>query len=110
MIMDKKPNTVNFRNKYGETPLHKAMWEGNLACVVLLIQNGADFTLVNNSGVSPLQLITGNSQSEEIIKYLCQRGIDMGIFLRSVVTLVFLIISSRAWAFFHALCCKAGAV
>jgi hypothetical protein len=40
------------RNEYGQTPLLIAAWHGQINCMLTLLQNGADATVMDDAGVS----------------------------------------------------------
>jgi uncharacterized protein len=44
------PGVINARNDAGNTPLHWAALNGHLDCVQLLVQLGADVTIINSAG------------------------------------------------------------
>ena len=51
-LLIKKGSNVNHKNKNGETPLHKAMFNNSvrLLMVELLLSNNADVNIVNSHG------------------------------------------------------------
>ena len=55
---------INARNIHGATPLHSAASEKQGEALLVLLQAGADKTLLNNNGQSPYQV------------YLMRRGQD----------------------------------
>lgn len=47
---------VNVQDKYGWTPLHSACYHGNIDCVNILLKLGADITITEKVGKTPLHL------------------------------------------------------
>ena len=47
---------INIQDKYGWTPLHSACYHGNIDCVNLLLKLGADVTITEKVGKTPLHL------------------------------------------------------
>ena len=56
LLLEKKPN-VDFLNEDEFSPLHVAAAAGNLAVCRLLLAHGADPTLVNIFGKTPIDLL-----------------------------------------------------
>nr|CAD7586160.1 unnamed protein product [Timema genevievae] len=56
---------VNFRDKYGYTPLHVAALNELSQCVETLIYHGADVTAKSNNGTSALNIITRKTPAED---------------------------------------------
>eukprot|EP00744_Colponema_vietnamica_P009439 GILI01013416.1.p1 GENE.GILI01013416.1~~GILI01013416.1.p1 ORF type:complete len:429 (-),score=106.91 GILI01013416.1:117-1403(-) len=46
---------VSKRSKFNSTPLHEAAYQGNAAAIEALVRLGADLTIVNSNGYTPLQ-------------------------------------------------------
>jgi ankyrin repeat protein len=69
-IIYKDKTTINTQNGVGETPLHKAVIPGLSHLVRFLLEQGADTTLQNNKGETPLDLAKrlGNRELEGILK------------------------------------------
>jgi hypothetical protein len=81
---------VNYKNKYGIAPLHKAAMGGFLSTVKVLVENGADINAQDFRGKSFLckqvsSTIVGNTplhfsvssgakQAQEVTEYLIQHG------------------------------------
>ncbi|XP_074649416.1 uncharacterized protein LOC141904685 [Tubulanus polymorphus] len=61
------------RNRFGHTPLHKAAMNGQLACVIYLVEGGADVNSTDISGCTPLHHAAGNGYVA-ICKYLLEIG------------------------------------
>jgi molybdopterin converting factor small subunit len=52
----KKGANVNAKSSYGSTPLHWASYNGHESTVSFLLENGADPTITNNDGKTPVQV------------------------------------------------------
>ncbi len=61
---------INAVSKYGETPLHGATFNGHINTIKLLLGLGADASIQNQLGYSPLQLAIQSGQTLEIIDIL----------------------------------------
>lgn len=48
-------NRINDRNKYGQTPVMEAVFDKDLKAVQELVKYGADISIKDNSGVTPLE-------------------------------------------------------
>ncbi|MBN2160741.1 MAG: ankyrin repeat domain-containing protein [Spirochaetes bacterium] len=49
-----KGASVNIQNKEKQTPLHRAVFVGNIRIIELLLKNGADITIKDEKGMTPL--------------------------------------------------------
>lgn len=54
--LDKYPSYINKPSSSGETALHKAASKGNLDCIKLLIERGANANVLDKQGRTPLLL------------------------------------------------------
>ena len=61
---------VNLKNKEGSTPLHWAALNGRLECVKLLLNSGADATLLNENGRSSVTLAEQQGHLEVVQELL----------------------------------------
>ncbi|KAJ5073981.1 cyclin-dependent kinase inhibitor 2c-related [Anaeramoeba ignava] len=68
-----KKHNVNLRDKMGNTALHTACLCGSLEVVKLLLDYGADFSILNSKGEAPLDLALFTN-SNEIKKYLLDKN------------------------------------
>lgn len=69
---------VNAVDKYnGKTPLHKSVDDNSLACVRLLLDNGANIDSETKDGETPLHLAV--LASSKIVRELCQRGANLEV-------------------------------
>ncbi|XP_046682041.1 transient receptor potential channel pyrexia-like [Homalodisca vitripennis] len=64
---------------WGRTPLHQAVKSGHVACVEILLQNGANVNAEDEKGLTPLLLAGagGLSRYEAIVDLLVFRGADV---------------------------------
>lgn len=70
---------INHANKWGYTPLHRACWRGSLACVRVLLANGADPYLKNRRQQTPKDLAKAQQKydcSGQIREFLADNGPD----------------------------------
>lgn len=89
-LLSLAPQQLNMQNSYGETVLMQAVAADNLAAVKLLLQYGADATIKNDYGFSPLDAAYKNSnpfvveelslvnapatQPQLALRYACENG------------------------------------
>lgn len=71
-ILKKKKSLVNATNESGHTPIHLASLHGHLDVVSLLIENGSDLLIKDNSGWSVLHF-AASGRNEDIIKLLLEQ-------------------------------------
>jgi ankyrin repeat protein len=64
---------INVRNRFGETPLHLASFNGVLEVVRLLLEHGADEQAKNNDGKTPLQEAVEDGH-DEVVELLREHG------------------------------------
>ena len=64
---------VNLKNRIGFTPLHYASQEGHMACVMTLLQAGADPLIPDDIGVLPIHLAAQFNRSE-VVRTLIEEG------------------------------------
>jgi len=84
---------VNIKDSIDHTPLHFAAGDGNLECVKVLVEHGADINAVNNEtmflvakmfpvyvvgGRTPLHMAAENGELE-CVKYLVEKGADVNM-------------------------------
>jgi uncharacterized protein len=55
-LVSKSPRLVNVKNKYGETPLHWAVFRGKTRISKFLIKNDADINAKDAIGDAPLDI------------------------------------------------------
>lgn len=53
-LLIKRGANINATNNLGKTPLHVAAWNGNFTATEILLKNGADRTLKDDDGATPL--------------------------------------------------------
>lgn len=64
------PNDVlNARDATGGTPLHAACYSGNLDAVELLVRSGADMSISDRSGATPM-LVAKNNKHQHVIEFM----------------------------------------
>lgn len=63
-------STINKGNIVEETPLHYACGNGNITCVKILLENGADISITDSDGYTPLDWAR-RKQNNECVEYLC---------------------------------------
>ena len=67
---------VNAKNKYENTPLHRAAWGRHTEIVELLITNGADVKARDKNGWTPLHITAGKGH-KELVELLIDKGADV---------------------------------
>lgn len=65
------------KNNAGYTPLLAAIENGHLGVVDMLLQKGADITVSNLTGVSPLMAAVGSENLDLVKRVLEHEGVDM---------------------------------
>lgn len=72
LLLAKNPKLVNFQDREGSTAMHLAASCGYLQCVKMLLACGADITLRNAIGQTPLEEAeqTGLDESDVCVEYL----------------------------------------
>jgi len=63
---------VNYADSLGRTPLYYAVASGNLELVKVILSHGADVTLKDNDGCTPMHIVANSPTSVEILKLLLQ--------------------------------------
>jgi ankyrin repeat protein len=69
---------LNVADEDGETPLHRACWEGHGSIVRMLIDGGADLNVAGIDGLTPLHMASGAGH-ESIARMLIDRGADLNV-------------------------------
>jgi ankyrin repeat protein len=67
---------VSARNNLGQTPLHRAAFNGHEAVVKVLLENGSDVSVRDNDGDSPLHMAAFQGR-EGLVKVLLENGADV---------------------------------
>ena len=60
------PNATPGTAASGHTPLHESVYQLNAACIKLLLDNGANHTIKDYDGLTPLELLENKKKEEEI--------------------------------------------
>lgn len=78
ILISKAPFTVNKKNSFGETPLHKAMWNSStkVLMVKLLIKNGANVNFATNLDETALHYAV-RFERKDLVKLLLHAGADI---------------------------------
>ena len=58
---------INWRNKYGQTPLHAAVFTGNIKIIEILLKNKADISAIDANELTPYHYAYIN-EKEDVIK------------------------------------------
>jgi ankyrin repeat protein len=77
MLLERGARINTRDNVNGRTPLHWAVWWGNIQAVQLLLEHGADVNASDKSGKTPSQLISASSE-QEIVELLSKYGAESG--------------------------------
>lgn len=96
----KEGEEINCFTEEGERPIHAAAKTGSIKMVRFLIENGADFSAIDNEGDSILHYAF-NSDSQkniDLIEYLLESGFDFGVKNMKGWTLLMLAIQERNWS------------
>jgi uncharacterized protein len=92
-LLEKNPELVFSRDKFGNTPLHVAALHNQPAIAALLLANGADVNARNNPpaswfhpeqnrlGETPLTLALSSYQHKEMLDLLLTHGADVNVIL-----------------------------
>jgi len=76
LLIKANPEGLNTQDQQGWTPLHYAAEKGNFPNVLLLLDSGADSSIVNNDGRTPLHYAAGNRsyQTQAVAKLLIENN------------------------------------
>jgi ankyrin repeat protein len=78
-IIAKDRNKINYTYKFGETPLHKAVYWGHLEIIKYLVSEGAKINAKDKIGYTALHDViqyNKGKKREKIIRYLLSNGAD----------------------------------
>ena len=62
------PKTIMVRDRWGNTPLHYASWNGRLQLVKFLIEKGGDYKSKNLKGITPVH-VAKHRKHAEVLKF-----------------------------------------
>ena len=82
-LLNDDPDLVACRDKEGQTPLHKAAWEGRKEVAELLLANKADVNAKDKDGFTPLHLAASRGH-KEVAELLLAKGADVNAQDRSL--------------------------
>ena len=71
------PDHINSVDKHGDTPLHAAIWSGNITEAKFLLEHGALVDKLDNSSLSVLQVAAVVGQTEIAAMLIEQYGVDV---------------------------------
>lgn len=74
---EKKKVWINSRSCEGYTPLLLAAYRGNIDIIKELIKFGADYSLINNSGLSILHMAAQGNKPSVIVYFMEKYQIDL---------------------------------
>lgn len=72
--MSKQKLIVNAKDRYGWSPLHSAVHQGNKNCVAALIKLGADVNIANNAGKTPLHTAAAQNRTSIAAQLLAAKA------------------------------------
>ncbi len=75
-LLIEKGASINFIDKYGRTPLHKAVASGNYEMAKLLVEKGSDTNFIGINGVTPLYMALEGGY-KAIAELLLTQGADV---------------------------------
>ena len=87
-IIREQPNAINAVNKFGDRPIHKAVWGTHYELVKFLLASGADPNVADNEGFTPLHKAV-SKKSYDITKLLIENGADVSASTHNGVTPLF---------------------
>lgn len=70
---------INVTDSYGNTPLHRAVRDGNMELVELLLNAGADVNAANHGGDTPLHIVANNEGGVTFIEALLNAGAEVNV-------------------------------
>ena len=66
---------INLTDKFGDSPLHQAVRDGDGALATVLLDQGADTSILNNRGLRPLDVTRSQHLRELLLKHARRRPI-----------------------------------
>ncbi len=72
-ILEKNPDLLNARGEYDRTPLMQAALFHQIDIFKFLLEKGADFSLANKEGFTPLHFVAFNGE-KELVELLITKG------------------------------------
>lgn len=80
--LPKVSSNINWKNKYGQTPLHAAVFVGNVDIIEMLLKNKADITIMDVNELSPYHYAY-IGKKEHVIKLIHSiLGVDKNVFMK----------------------------
>lgn len=76
LLLKNKNIQIDIRNNAGKTPLQIASARGDIECIKMLLQHGADINNKDDSGCAPLHFAILNDK-EDSVKVLLHYGADI---------------------------------
>lgn len=76
ILLQKKPDSINARDMYGNTPLILAVKNKNKEIVELLLAAQAQINVLNIEGISPLIMAVKNNDIDMVQRLLAENNID----------------------------------
>ena len=75
-LLDEQSIDVNFSDEHGDTLLHKAAFEGDVDCIRVLVNHGANVNVKNKDGWPPVHCALRQGNLSAMV-YLIECGTDM---------------------------------
>ena len=83
-LLNRRVIDINELDEHGETLIHRAAQEGDIDCIRVLVNHGADVNIRNKEGWSPVHSALRNANLSAMV-YLIECGADMEAYTRQRV-------------------------